>query len=35
VGVDAGIPREPFAELDPAAAAHIADLASSLRQAAG
>jgi 4-hydroxy-tetrahydrodipicolinate synthase len=35
VGLPAGRPREPLAELDPAAAAHIADLASTLRQTAG
>jgi 4-hydroxy-tetrahydrodipicolinate synthase len=35
VGFPAGAPREPFAELDPAAAAQIVALAGNLRQPAG
>src|SRR4051812_46909559 len=32
VGVPAGTPREPFAELDPTASAHLAELASAVGQ---
>jgi hypothetical protein len=35
VGFPAGAPREPLAELDPTAAAHIATLTATLGQTAG